>query len=47
MFRRSDENCQAAERKGQDGTWITDEMIKSYSTLHRYGKSQKHRSLGK
>ena len=33
-------NCQAAERKGQDGTWITDEMIKSYSTLHRYGKAK-------
>ena len=31
-------NCPAAERKGQDGTWITDEMIKSYSTLHRFGK---------
>ena len=29
-----------AERKGQDGTWITDEMIKSYSTLHRYGKAK-------
>ena len=33
-------NCQAAERKGQDGTWITDEMIKSYSSLHRYGKAK-------
>ena len=33
-------NCQAAERKGQDGTWITDEMIKSYSTLYRYGKAK-------
>ena len=33
-------NCQAAERKGQDGTWITDEMIKSYSTLHRFGKAK-------
>lgn len=33
-------NCQAAERKGQDGTWITDEMIKSYTTLHRYGKAK-------
>lgn len=33
-------NCQAAERKGQEGTWITDEMIKSYSTLHRYGKAK-------
>ena len=33
-------NCQAAERKGQDGTWITDEMIKAYSTLHRYGKAK-------
>ena len=33
-------NCQAAERKGQDGTWITDEMIESYSTLHRFGKAK-------
>ena len=33
-------NCQAAERKGQEGTWITDEMIKAYSTLHRFGKSK-------
>lgn len=33
-------NCQAAERKGQEGTWITDEMIKSYSTLQRYGKAK-------
>ena len=33
-------NCQAAERKGKDGTWITDEMIKAYSTLHRFGKAK-------
>ena len=33
-------NSQAAERKGQDGTWITDEMIKSYSSLHRFGKAK-------
>ncbi len=33
-------NCKAAERKGQDGTWITDEMIKAYSTLHRFGKAK-------
>ena len=33
-------NCQAAERKGQDGTWITDGMIKAYSTLHRFGKAK-------
>ena len=33
-------NCQAAERIGQDGTWITDEMIKAYSTLHRFGKAK-------
>ena len=33
-------NCQVAERKGQDGTWITDEMIKAYSTLHRFGKAK-------
>ncbi len=30
-------NCQNIKRKSQDGTWITDEIIKSYSKLHESG----------
>lgn len=33
------ENCQKMERKGQDGTWITDDIIKSYTELHKLGKA--------
>ena len=33
-------NCQQAPRVGQDGTWITDEMIHNYSVLHKYGKAK-------
>jgi leucyl/phenylalanyl-tRNA--protein transferase len=29
--------CARSERKGQDGTWITDEMIGAYEELHRLG----------
>ncbi len=29
--------CAQAERPGQDGTWITDEMIAAYSALHQRG----------
>lgn len=29
--------CQAAYRPGQRGTWITDDMIAGYSTLHEEG----------
>ena len=29
--------CAAAPRPGQDGTWITDEMIAAYVELHRRG----------
>lgn len=29
--------CAAAPRPGQDGTWITDEMIAAYVALHRAG----------
>ncbi len=32
-------NCQNAERKGQEGTWITDDIIKSYTQLHELGKA--------
>lgn len=29
--------CAAKERPGQDGTWITDEMIEAYERLHELG----------
>lgn len=29
--------CAAVPRPGQDGTWITEEMIAAYETLHRLG----------
>ena len=29
--------CQEAERSGQDGTWITKEMLSAYEELHRLG----------
>ena len=32
-------NCQNAERNGQQGTWITDDIIKSYTQLHELGKA--------
>ena len=32
-------SCQNIERKGQDGTWISDDIIKSYSKLHKLGKA--------
>ena len=31
------ERCAAVPRPGQDGTWITDEMIDGYIELHRLG----------
>ena len=30
-------NCQSIARKGQDGTWISDSIIKSYTALHKKG----------
>ncbi|MCM5662479.1 leucyl/phenylalanyl-tRNA--protein transferase [Galbibacter mesophilus] len=30
-------NCAKIKREGQDGTWIHDEMIKSYTELHQLG----------
>lgn len=32
-------NCQKIERKGQDGTWISKEIIDSYTKLHQKGKA--------
>jgi leucyl/phenylalanyl-tRNA--protein transferase len=33
-------NCQEIERKGQDGTWISDAIIKSYTKLYQLGKAK-------
>lgn len=30
-------NCQESKRKGQKGTWITDDMVEAYCRLHRMG----------
>ena len=30
-------SCAALPRPGQDGTWITDEMVEAYTTFHRIG----------
>ena len=32
-------NCQKIKRKEQDGTWISNEVIKSYTKLHQLGKA--------
>ena len=32
-------NCQQIERKGQEGTWITNDIIQSYTSLHQQGKA--------
>lgn len=31
------EHCSAVTRKGQDGTWISSEVAKAYTTLHQLG----------
>lgn len=33
-------NCGKISRKGQDGTWISEEMIESYTLLHKMGKAK-------
>lgn len=33
-------NCKIAERKGQDGTWINENLIDSFLKLHQYGKAK-------
>lgn len=30
-------NCRAVARAGQQGTWITDEVVKAYTNLHKKG----------
>ena len=36
-FREVITNCSQAYRKDQDGTWITNDMIEAYCTLHEMG----------
>ena len=36
-FEKVMRQCATVERNGQDGTWITDEMIEAYTQLHEMG----------
>lgn len=38
-FREVMVNCQTVKREGQYGTWISDDMIEAYCTLHELGKA--------
>lgn len=39
-FKSVIENCQQIDRKGQDGTWISSDIIESYTKLHELGKAK-------
>lgn len=39
-FKSVIENCQQIDRKGQDGTWISADIIESYTKLHELGKAK-------
>lgn len=36
-FEKVISNCKSISRKGQEGTWITDEVKKAYTVLHKKG----------
>lgn len=36
-FKEVIKNCQEISRKGQEGTWLSDELMKSFIQLHQYG----------
>ena len=36
-FREVIKNCQQTERKGQTGTWLSDELMDTFIRLHEYG----------
>ncbi len=38
-FREVIVNCQQTPRKGQEGTWITNDIIEAYTQLHELGKA--------
>ncbi|MCB0398814.1 MAG: leucyl/phenylalanyl-tRNA--protein transferase [Winogradskyella sp.] len=39
-FKSVIEECALAKREGQDGTWITDQMVEAYLKLHQLGYSK-------
>jgi leucyl/phenylalanyl-tRNA---protein transferase len=39
-FREVIANCQTVKREGQNGTWITDDMIEAYCKLHELGHAK-------
>ncbi|MEO4006827.1 leucyl/phenylalanyl-tRNA--protein transferase [Flavobacterium sp. CAU 1735] len=39
-FRAVISNCQSIKREGQNGTWITDDMIEAYCKLNELGHAQ-------
>ena len=39
-FKEVISNCQSVKREGQNGTWITDDMIAAYCKLHELGHAQ-------
>lgn len=39
-FRDVISNCQAIKREGQNGTWITNDMIEAYCSLHDLGMAK-------
>ncbi|SCY75687.1 leucyl/phenylalanyl-tRNA--protein transferase [Flavobacterium caeni] len=39
-FRGVITHCKKSKRKGQTGTWITDEIVEAYCKLHELGKAQ-------
>ena len=41
------QNCAAVKREGQNGTWITDEMISAYIQLHKQGFATSVEGLGR
>ncbi|MBS1571200.1 MAG: leucyl/phenylalanyl-tRNA--protein transferase [Bacteroidetes bacterium] len=39
-FRKVMENCMQMDRKEQDGTWISNELIDAYEKLHKMGRAE-------
>lgn len=39
-FRQVINHCQMVKREGQNGTWITDDMIEAYCELHKQNRAQ-------
>lgn len=39
-FEKVMRNCKTIEREGQDGTWINEDLVKSFVMLHKHGKAK-------